>query len=115
MMNWKRKAGGHAFIATLGLAFAGAAGAQTAAAPTQDALYLRGLAATCAACHGTDGRTAAGSSVPPLAGRPQADLAAKLRAFRSGQQPSTVMQQLAKGYSDAQIDALAGYFAARKP
>ena len=37
-----------------------------------------------------------------------------MRAFRDGKRPATVMHQLAKGYSDAQIDALAGYFAAQK-
>ena len=36
-------------------------------------------------------------------------------AFKSGVRPGTVMPQLAKGYSDAQIDALAGYFAQVQP
>ena len=38
----------------------------------------------------------------------------KLNEFRSGAKPATVMHQLAKGYSDGQIDAMAGYFAAQK-
>ncbi|MFM7343556.1 MAG: c-type cytochrome, partial [Betaproteobacteria bacterium] len=47
-----------------------------------------------------------------LAGRN--DIAAQMRAFKSGARPATVMHQLAKGYSDAQIDAIAAYFAVHK-
>lgn len=79
------------------------------------ALRLRTLAAACATCHGTEGRALPGSVVPGLAGQPAATLASQLRAFQRGEQPATVMHQLAKGYSDAQIDQLAAYFAARQP
>lgn len=75
-------------------------------------LSLRALAATCANCHGTDGRTR-DAAVPGLAGRPAPQIAEALRAFRSGERSATVMQQIAKGYTDVQIDALAAYFAAR--
>ena len=85
--------------------------AQTA--PAQ-ALYTRSLAATCANCHGTDGRAVQGSSVVSLAGMPQAQMVAQMKAFQSGARPATVMHQISKGYSDAQIDVLAGYFAAQK-
>jgi cytochrome c553 len=37
-----------------------------------------------------------------------------MKAFKTGARPATVMHQLAKGYSDAQIDTIAGYFAAIK-
>ena len=90
-----------------------AATSDPAAAQDAKALQLRALAATCANCHGTDGR-AVGEGMPRLAGADAAYLAAQMRAYRDGQLPATVMHQLAKGYSDAQIDALAGYFAARK-
>ncbi|GAB3656245.1 c-type cytochrome [Ramlibacter alkalitolerans] len=81
----------------------------------QDTLYLRTLAANCAQCHGTDGHPAAGSELPPLAGRPRAELLAQLQAFKAGTRPSTIMQQLARGYSDAQLELLAAWFAAQKP
>ena len=71
----------------------------------------RSLAATCAACHGTDGRAAEGQAMPGLAGLARERIAAELRAFREGNRPGTVMPQIAKGYSDQQIDALAAYFA----
>ena len=78
----------------------------------QDALYVRSLAATCASCHGTDGRVQAGSSVAALAGMPQEQIVAAMMAIKSGTRSATVMYQLSKGYSDAQIVQLAGYFAA---
>ena len=72
------------------------------------------LAATCAACHGTAGDTH-GSTLPRLAGQPQQTLSATLKAFKAGQRPSTIMTQIAKGYTDEQLDLLAAYFAAQKP
>lgn len=79
-----------------------------------EALYLKSLAATCANCHGTDGRTIEGSGVPSLAGMPREYMLTQLRAFKSGSRPATVMHQLSKGFSDGQIEQLAGYFAAQK-
>jgi len=71
------------------------------------------LASACAICHGTDGR-GDGKVLPPLAGMPREHIASQMRAFRDGQRPATVMHQIAKGYTDEQIDALAAYFAAQK-
>jgi cytochrome subunit of sulfide dehydrogenase len=87
------------------LGFAGGAAAQDAAS--------RNLAAGCAICHGTEGR-AVTKDVIPLAGLPREHIATQMRAFRDGQRPATVMHQIAKGYTDAQIDALAAWFAAQK-
>ena len=78
------------------------------------ALRLKALAATCANCHGTQGRAIDGAAVPGLAGMPATYLVEQLKAFKAGSRPATVMQQLAKGYSDAQIDQVAAYFAAQK-
>jgi cytochrome subunit of sulfide dehydrogenase len=98
----------HAWLAGLALC--------TLAAQAQDreALYRAGLAATCAACHGTQGRAADGSSLMVLAGMPGEQMLAQLRAFRTGARPATVMHQLSKGYSDAQLEQIAAYFAAQK-
>ena len=73
----------------------------------------RNLAAACAICHGTDGR-AVTKDVMPLAGLPREHIAQQMRAFRDGQRPATVMHQIAKGYTDAQIDVLAAWFSALK-
>ena len=80
----------------------------------QDSLYLRILAANCAQCHGTNGHPVAGSELPALAGRSREELLAQLHAFKAGTRPSTIMQQLARGYSDAQLEQLAAFFAAQK-
>ena len=72
---------------------------------------VRDLAFACAACHGTGGRAVPGSSVPGLAGRPRAEIVQIMGQFKSGARPATVMHQIAKGYSDAEIAAIAEYFA----
>jgi sulfide dehydrogenase cytochrome subunit len=77
-------------------------------------LYTRSLAATCANCHGTDGRAVPNSTVPSIAGMPAAYITEQMKAFKSGARPATVMHQLAKGYSDEQIVTIANYFAAVK-
>jgi len=79
------------------------------AAPNLSETGVRDMAANCAPCHGTRGRAAPGSSVAGLAGR--TDVAALLKSFRDGKRESTVMQQIAKGYGEAEIDALGAYFA----
>ena len=71
------------------------------------------MAANCASCHGTDGRSASGSPFAALAGRPRADIVQQMAQFKSGQRPATLMHQIAKGFSDAEIEALAGYFASQ--
>jgi cytochrome c553 len=71
------------------------------------------LAATCVACHGNNGDTK-GSTLPPLAGQPQQALSASLHAFKTGKRESTIMSQIAKGYTDEQIEQLAAWFAAQK-
>ena len=83
----------------------------------QDAatLYQRATAATCANCHGTDGRGVSGSSMPNLAGMPKAYMLVQMKAFRDGSRPATVMHQLTKGFTDQQIESVASYFSTVKP
>jgi len=78
-----------------------------------ETLYVRSLAATCANCHGTNGRTVSGSTVPAIAGMPKDYLARQLAAFRDGSRPATVMHQIAKGFSEPQLEQIAAYFAAQ--
>jgi cytochrome c553 len=73
----------------------------------------RNLAAACAICHGTQGKPAPSAPLIPLAGLPRDHIATQMRAFRDGKRPATVMHQIAKGYSDVQIDALAAWYAAQ--
>jgi cytochrome c553 len=74
----------------------------------------RNLAAGCAICHGTQGKLAPNAPLTALAGLPQDHIATQMRAFRDGKRPATVMHQIAKGYTDAQIDAMAAWYAAQK-
>ena len=82
-------------------------------AQTPDALQVRSWAAACANCHGTQGQALA--PMQPLAGWPKEVMVQRMMDFKPGTVPSaTVMHQLAKGYSDEQIAAIAAYFAAQK-
>ena len=97
------------------LALSPLAQAQTTA--TKEALYVKSLAATCANCHGTNGKAVDGSTVPSLAGLDKNYIVTKMKAFKDtkpGDPSVTVMHQISKGYNDAQIESLAGYFAAQK-
>jgi len=89
------------------------AGSALAQTPAQT-LHLRALAATCANCHGTDGRAVAGSGNASLQSLERAYFLEQMTAFRDGKRPATVMHQLTKGYSQEQIEQLATYFAAQK-
>lgn len=72
----------------------------------------RYAAANCANCHGTSGVSK--GATPSLAGQKKEYLAEQMRAFRDGKRAATIMHQLAKGYTDAQIDAIAEHFS-RQP
>ena len=88
--------------------------ASAASAQDRERLYVRSVAASCAQCHGTDGKPAAGSSLQALAGMPRETMVTALKAFKAGTRPATVMHQLSKGYSDTQIEQLAAHFAVQK-
>ena len=75
---------------------------------------VRYIAANCANCHGTDGRSAGGGGMPGLAGLSAPYFIEQMNAFRNGSRQATIMHQIAKGYTDAQIAAMAQYFAAQK-
>jgi sulfide dehydrogenase cytochrome subunit len=86
--------------------------ASDAVAQQPDPNLGRNLAAACANCHGTNGVSRA--AVPGLAGRDPSEIARLMQDFRSGKRPATVMHQIARGYGDDQVEAIAAYFAAQK-
>jgi sulfide dehydrogenase cytochrome subunit len=65
-------------------------------------------AAACSGCHGRAG------GVPPINGRDANELAAAMRDFRSGQRAATVMDRIAKGFSDDETRAIASWLAAQR-
>lgn len=78
-----------------------AAGAEQ---PTMGAV----LAANCYLCHGPGG--ASESAIPSLARMSGKAIGEAVREARAGKKPGTIMARIAKGYSEAQIDAIAAYF-----
>jgi cytochrome c553 len=75
--------------------------AETAAPP--------GVAA-CSGCHPPPGR---GGAVPPVQGRPAEEIVAAMQAYRAGERAPTVMDRIAKGFTDDEIRAIAAWLAAR--
>jgi cytochrome c553 len=73
---------------------------------------VRYYAANCFNCHGTEGRI--NSAIPAIAGRDREFLLEALKAYKAGSKPATIMHQLAKGYTDAELAALADYFSRQK-
>ncbi len=93
------------------LPWVASAHAQTASDADRRAASM--LASNCANCHGTLG-TAQGA-MPSLAGQQKTYIVEQMRAFRDGKRPATVMHQLAKGYTDQQVEQIAEFFARQKP
>jgi sulfide dehydrogenase cytochrome subunit len=70
------------------------------------------VAEGCIGCHGPGGTGAGG--VPALAGRDAAELRALMAAFRANERPATIMGRVTRGYTEAEIAAVAEHFA-RQP
>lgn len=84
----------------------------TAVAQGSDPNLGRSLAAGCANCHNTTGRSV--TNMPSIAGVPKDVMLRTMKEFKDGKRPATIMHQLAKGYTDAQLDLIAAHFAAQK-
>ncbi len=79
-------------------------------------LQVKQWAASCAACHGTDGYSEGGMA--SLAGQNKAEMIKKMNEYKTGKRAATIMHQLSKGYTDEQIEQISAYFAslpAEKP
>ena len=69
-------------------------------------------AAACSGCHPSTARGP--SPVARLAGRDRAEIIKAMQEFRSGARAGTVMDRIAKGFTDAEIQAIAAWYAAQK-
>lgn len=76
-------------------------------------IQARAWAASCAACHGTNGHSL--GVYISIAGVDKTQLLEKLIAYKKGVLPATVMHQHAKGYTDSELARLANYFSQQKP
>lgn len=84
------------------------------AAPNLSPKGVQSMAAACSMCHGTQGKPVANSPVAALAGRSRDEIVQSMAQFKAGTKPATIMHQISRGYSDAEVAALADYFA-RQP
>jgi cytochrome c553 len=66
-------------------------------------------AASCSGCHPTSARVS--SPVPRLIGLDRAAIARAMQEFRLGQRAGTVMDRIAKGFTDEEIQAIAAWYA----
>jgi sulfide dehydrogenase cytochrome subunit len=89
------------------VALVACAGTALAAAPEPPA-----GASSCSGCHAASKQV--DTPVPPLIGGSAADIIAQMQAFKTGQKPATVMDRIAKGFTDAEIQAIADWYAQQK-
>ena len=94
--------GTRVIAAALALVFATASASTRTAVPPP-------LAVGCEGCHG-----GGDPRLPKLAGRSAADIVAAMTAFRNGGRPATVMDRIAKGFSDDETAAIAAWYAAQR-
>ena len=81
--------------------------AAAAPAPPPSPAAVRNMISNCYSCHGTDGRSP--GAIPSLTGKNAEQALLQLKEFKSGQLAATVMTRHAKGYTDAELEALANY------
>jgi sulfide dehydrogenase cytochrome subunit len=93
-------------------ALAAAIGVASIAAAAVASAELPPGAAACSGCHPSSTRVT--SPVSRLAGVDQAAIVRAMHEFRSGQRAGTVMDRIAKGFTDAEIQAIAAWFASQR-
>jgi sulfide dehydrogenase cytochrome subunit len=69
-------------------------------------------ASSCSGCHAVS--KSVDTPVPRLVGLSPAEIEAAMLAFRTGQRPASVMDRIAKGFSDDEIRAIAAWYGAQK-
>ena len=69
-------------------------------------------ALSCSGCHATS--SSVKTDVPRLIGRDPAAIVTAMQGFRAGTTPATVMERIAKGFSDDEIKAIAAWYGTQK-
>jgi sulfide dehydrogenase cytochrome subunit len=81
-------------------------------AAAQDGPSGQAMVQTCYVCHGPQGRSA--EAVPALMRGQKEFVVRQMVEFKTDRRPGTIMNRVAKGYSDEQIAAIAEYLASLK-
>jgi cytochrome c553 len=69
-------------------------------------------AAACSGCHPIS--RWAGTPFTRLIGRNSAEIVAAMQEFRTGKRAATVMDRIARGFTDDEVKAIAAWYAAQK-
>ncbi len=93
-------------IATMGVAIIGATWSATSVAASPPG------AASCLGCHTVN---ADDNPVPPIGALTAEQIVSAMQAFRAGTRPATVMDRIAKGFSDEELKAIAQWYASARP
>lgn len=75
-------------------------------------IHTKSISATCMSCHGPGGKSQ--GAIPGIAGLDKDYFVKAMKDFKSGARPSTIMKRHAAGYTDAEFEAMAAYFARLK-
>jgi sulfide dehydrogenase cytochrome subunit len=82
------------------------------AAPSMAGAAAPPGASSCAGCHSEAGRP--NVAIPSIHGQQAAEIIAAMRAYRAGERPASVMDRIAKGFSDEEIQAIAAWISAQR-
>ncbi len=93
-----------AIVGFAGLALSGIAGAAD--------IHTQSIASTCMSCHGPGGKSQ--GAIPSLAGLDKEYFVKSMKDFKAGTRAASIMKRHANGYTDAEVEALAAYFAGLK-
>lgn len=92
------------FAGFIGLALSGIAGATD--------IHTQSIASTCMSCHGPGGKSQ--GAIPSLAGLDKEYFVKSMKDFKAGTRAASIMKRHANGYTDAEVEAMAAYFASLK-
>jgi cytochrome c553 len=79
-----------------------------------DAAAGKAKAASCAGCHGLTGMSN-NPMYPNLAGQKENYLVKSIKDYRDGKRKDAMMEGMAQGLTDADIENLAAFYAGQKP
>jgi cytochrome subunit of sulfide dehydrogenase len=75
-------------------------------------IHTQTIASTCMTCHGPGGKSK--GAIPSLTGLDKDYFVKAMKDFKSGARTGTIMKRHAAGYTDAEFEAMAAYFASLK-